>query len=357
MNQPRPQTGLAGTALTAVLIGFLLMWSLVFGRAEETNLKKDEELLFYPSVAQRVPGTTNEWRATIRGAVFELEKWRLLIAAFRKTIELRAEEFTDAEAKLFTNRARLFLVDNERRKRIFIRLGTNEFFIGKTSANGKFLGEIRFTATATNDYQAVTRPGETRRFPGALFLLEETGISVISDIDDTIKVTEVRDRRATLRNTFLREFQAVPGMAEFYQKLAREQQAAFHYVSASPWQLFQPLAAFINSNSFPAGTFALKQFRWKDRSFFSLFADPEKYKPGVIEPLLKQFPRRQFILVGDSGERDPEIYGALARAFPEQIKAIYIRDVTNEPETAPRYAEAFRDVPRATWQIFTNPPK
>jgi phosphatidate phosphatase APP1 len=115
----------------------------------------------------------------------------------------------------------------------------------------------------------------------------------------------VRDKEATLRNTFLREFQPVPGMAEFYQRLARsprtpslspspqpERPAKFHYISASPWQLYEPLAALVASNDFPAGTFELKEFRWKNRKFFSLFANPEKYKPGVIEPLLKQFPKR-----------------------------------------------------------------
>jgi phosphatidate phosphatase APP1 len=115
------------------------------------------------------------------------------------------------------------------------------------------------------------------------------------------------------------------------------------------------LATLVASNGFPAGTFELKSFRWKNRSFFSLFADPVKYKTGVITPLLKQFPQRKFILIGDSGERDPEIYGALARKFPEQIIGIYIRDVTNEPAEAVRYQEAFRDVLHSKWQIFREP--
>jgi phosphatidate phosphatase APP1 len=357
---------------------FAFMLSILFGRADETNLNVDEEIVFYPTVAQRIPGTTNAWRATIRGCVFEVEKWRLLIATFRKSIELKTDALTAEESALFTNRARLFLVDNERRKRIFIRLGTNELFIGKTTSNGRFQGEITFTTAEKNQFVACTRIDDSRKFFGCMFPLEEEGVSVISDIDDTIKITEVRDRRATLRNTFLREFQAVPGMAEFYQTLARNPltpsnekrdgvrsrsenpnapnaNVAFHYISASPWQLYTPLAQFIATNGFPAGTFELKQFRWKDRSFFSLFANPEKYKPSVIEPLLKQFPKRKFILIGDSGERDPEIYGALARKFPEQITRIYIRDVTNEAADSHRHKKAFREVPQAKWQIFQSP--
>ncbi len=130
-------------------------------------------------------------------------------------------------------------------------------------------------------FTAVLRPDDTRTFSGTLFPLEPEGVSIISDIDDTIKITEVRDKEATLRNTFLREFQPVPGMAEFYQALARrpltpslspsdggrvaegrvrgglagsgisKSNITFHYISASPWQLYEPLAAFVVTNGFP----------------------------------------------------------------------------------------------------------
>ena len=127
------------------------------------------------------------------------------------------------------------------------------------------------------------------------------------------------------------------------------------YVSASPWQLFLPLSEFVRSNGFPAGTFYLKNFRLKDRSFGSLFQNPEEYKPAVIEPLLKQFPNRRFVLVGDSGERDPEVYGALARRFPKQVMRIFIRNVTNEASGSERYERAFHDLPAARWQVFREP--
>lgn len=360
--------------LTAILTLTALNLSAV---ENWTNLKPDEQIVFYPTVAQRVPGKTNLWRAQIRGCVFEVEKRRLMVAAFKEALELKTEELTSAQSIVFAERARLFLVDHERGKKVFVRCGTNEFFVGKSGADGRFGAEVLLhdadlerrapprLAAPNPDQMAETGLGapftaalkadDARTFSSAIFPLEAEGLSVISDIDDTIKITEVRDKEATLRNTFLREFQAVPGMTELYQSLARSNGAAFHYISASPWQLYEPLATFIVSNGFPAGTFELKEFRWKNRTFFSLFASPEKYKPGVIEPLLKRFPKRKFILIGDSGERDPEIYGALARKFPEQITHIYIRDVTNETADSTRYQEAFRDVLRARWQIFRAP--
>ena len=87
----------------------------------------------------------------------------------------------------------------------------------------------------------------------------------------------------------------------------------------------------------------------------SLFQGPERYKTPVIEPLLQRFPGRQFVLVGDSGERDPEIYAALARKFPMQVTRICIRNVTNEPMGADRYKNAFRGLPPELWRVFRDP--
>ena len=145
------------------------------------------------------------------------------------------------------------------------------------------------------------RPGDDRRFASVAFLLADSGVSVVSDIDDTVKISEVRDKQKLLRNTFMHEFQAVPGMADTYRTWAAAG-AAFHYVSASPWQLFDPLDAFFKAASFPAGSLHLKQFRWKDSSFFSLFQDPVAYKKPIIAGLLTRYPHRRFVLVGDSGE-------------------------------------------------------
>lgn len=191
-------------------------------------------------------------------------------------------------------------------------------------------------------------------YGGQVHLLESTGLSVISDLDDTIKVSEVLDRDKLLRNTFLRPFVPVEGMADAYRAWMIHDGAQFHYVSSSPIQLYVPLSEFVQASSFPAGTFHLKEFRWKDESFFNLFASSVEHKLGVIEPILRRFPQRRFVLVGDSGEKDPEIYGALARDFPAQIFRVLIRDVTGDPRESDRYSNAFREVPDVKWSLFKN---
>jgi phosphatidate phosphatase APP1 len=201
---------------------------------------------------------------------------------------------------------------------------------------------------------AVLARTDTRNFCGEIHVLDDRGLSVVSDIDDTIKISEVRDRHALLLNTFCRPFKPAPGMAELYRGLAAED-VQFHYVSASPWQLYPCLAEFIHENGFPPGTFHMKNFRMKDSSFWALFGDPIDYKLRILMPLIDQSPHRQFILIGDSGEKDPEVYGELARTYPEQVKAILIRNVSGEQSDSRRFIGAFRNVSESKWQLFEEP--
>jgi phosphatidate phosphatase APP1 len=94
-----------------------------------------------------------------------------------------------------------------------------------------------------------------------------------------------------------------------------------------------------------------------DKTRYSLFENPQQYKPPLIEPILKSYPERKFVMVGDSGERDPEIYGDLARAYRKQVEHIFIRAVTSDSIRSARYAQAFRDLPASMWTLFHDPAK
>jgi phosphatidate phosphatase APP1 len=143
-------------------------------------------------------------------------------------------------------------------------------------------------------------------------------------------------------------------MAAAYRRWA-DSGAQFHFVSSSPWQLYEPLSQFLRDAGFPDATFHLKRFRIKDRSFLNLFVDPVESKQQAMVPLVEAYPQRQFVLVGDSGEKDPEVYGMLARRFPQRIAKIYIRNVTNEPADSARYRQAFEGLPADKWHIFDDP--
>jgi phosphatidate phosphatase APP1 len=330
---------------------------------EVSDINDDERVLFFSTVA-RLDDDGAAWNVPIHGWIFEPETDDALRgAALREFRDRLGLDPADASTRIFEERMRLFLVDNEGGKRIVVRIAGQQQALELSARGGHFTGIIEVPADAAAaqlvnggrfTYVAVTEAPKERRFEGVSYGLLPEGISVISDIDDTIKVSEVLDKRELIRNTFLREFRAVEGMAAAYSRWA-EQGAAFHYVSASPWQLYEPLSTFTREAGFPGGSFHLKQFRVKDSSFLSLLENPITYKLAVIEPLLAQFPKRRFILVGDSGEKDPEVYGILARRRPEQILRVYIRDVTGEPADGARYQEAFRELPPEKWRLFQEP--
>jgi phosphatidate phosphatase APP1 len=327
-----------------------------------SELKPDERVVLYPALAAR---TAAGWEVDLHGIVFEPERRRLLTAALRKSFDIDEQRLTSTEVAIFNERCRYFLVDNERGKKFTTMLGGQPLAFGTSAANGHFYSRYVWLTNRWTSLLAPTNGVSTTTisFPGAksrvapleIHFLEEQGVSVISDIDDTIKISEVLDKSALLENTFCRTFKPVEGMAGVYRGWERSLGAQFHYVTASPWQLYVPLSDFTRSNGFPTGTWHMKEFRVKDRSVFELFASPERYKPGMIEPLLRKFPKRQFVLVGDSGEKDPEIYGALARKHPDQIRRIFIRDVTGESAASPRYEKAFVRIPRENWQLFKDP--
>lgn len=334
--------------------------------APQSPIQADEEVVFFPTFGHQ-PSQDGQWRFPLHGWIFEPETGSVVrgaaIGGLRRALGVSEEE---SSGEVFRARARSFLVDNERGKDISILLGAGVYTLESSAANGHFQSELTLSEAEVQAlcseqsspdklrFRAVVRADDDRRFEGVIHLVPPDGLSVVSDIDDTVKVTGVGDKKQVLESTFLREFQAVPGMAALYAKWAAKG-VRFHYVSSSPWQLYPALAKFLEGAGFPEGSFHLKLFRPKDSTFFSLFASPEASKLAVLEPLVETFPRRRFVLVGDSGEKDPEIYGALARKYPAQIERILIRNVSKEPPTSERFLAAFQGLPRKVWLVFREP--
>ncbi|KAJ2595814.1 hypothetical protein GGF39_003682 [Coemansia sp. RSA 1721] len=162
---------------------------------------------------------------------------------------------------------------------------------------------------------------------GLAHLVEPQGVSVVSDIDDTIKASNITaEKRILLETVFARPLKAVPGMAELYRSWY-DSGCEFHYVSNSPWQLYPSLDDFFHSNKFPPGSAHLRSFDPNDLLSVSNYTGTPQLKRDTIEVLFKTFPHRKFVFVGDCGEHDLETYTDLARRFPDRVLRIYIRDV------------------------------
>lgn len=350
----------------ARFLTFLSVFPAAGGAAPYSNLRGDEEVALFPAWASR-NAADNGWEVSVRGCVYEPEPRKWTLGLMTQVLGTQLEELTEAEWSTLKERARSFMIDHQRRKRVVVRIADQTFDLGRTASNGQFqatvsLADSHFPSLvptdaprlAVVDLTLVLRPRDPRVFVGRAFLHGPRGITVISDIDDTVKVSNVTNRAQLLRATFMEPFRAVPGMATLYGGW-REAGADFAYISASPWQLLRPLSDLLETNGFPAGPFLLKNFRWRDRSFLALFQDPEEYKRNAIAPLLERYPQRQFILVGDSGERDPEAFGWLARQYPRQVVGIAVRDLTQEGADSPRYQAAFRGLPAGICVVFRDP--
>ena len=341
-----------------LLLGFRMLSSMSDARGAD-RIKSDERVLFFPAVASEDP-QTGRWTAEIHGWIYEPETddiaRRSMLAALKEIVDPDPQLTVEVGRRL-TERARLFVVDNERGKRIGIRIAGESVTLPASGVDGHFLGTVELTPEQIKGHAAngvitfhAENCGEVR-YEGTLRLLPVMGLMVISDIDDTIKVSEVLNKRRLLARTFLEEYEAVGGMAELYWTLD-ERGAAFHYISASPWQLFPSLEAFRSREKFPVATWTLKRLRLKDESLLELLASPEEYKIPLIEKELRKFPMRKFLLIGDDGEQDPEVYGEIARRHPEQIERIWIRQVPGSHGGDDRYANAFRDLPQRLWKSF-----
>ncbi|KAG5354528.1 Phosphatidate phosphatase APP1 [Yarrowia sp. B02] len=157
------------------------------------------------------------------------------------------------------------------------------------------------------------------------------GISLISDIDDTIKHTGVTgDKKAMIKNVFVKDLDglSIPGVVEWYNKLS-SLGVQTHYVSNSPWQLYPVIKEYLLMHGFPKGSIHLKDYAGV---LSQLFEAPAERKKFNLEQILRDFPQRRFILVGDSGEGDLEAYVELAKVYPQQVLGIYIRDITSDRE-------------------------
>jgi hypothetical protein len=182
---------------------------------------------------------------------------------------------------------------------------------------------------------------ESHSGSGRIRLIAPEGVSVVTDIDDTIKVSLIPgDKDEVLRRTLCRDFEAVEGMAKKYRESWPD--AAFHYVSGGPWQLYTPLRDFLieGAGGFPEGSFHLtyhpKNFLAEDtreiliETIAGSLGNTFSHKVKTIRTLMQRFPLRSFVLVGDSGEVDPEVYRQIKDEFPGRVQEIWIRDVLND---------------------------
>lgn len=265
------------------------------------------------------------------------------------------DESIDLESQkilhLALNAWKRFETDEIAHVAIRIKLPNNTIIKAKTDNNGYFkieenLVDLRALANSEGwvsfilSYDDVTierKITNNNTFPGELLIpSDHAEFGVASDIDDTILHTGVVSTlkwRVIYNSIFKNAKSRLPleGAAEFYHLLHRgasgENANPIFYVSHSPWNLYRYLELFLKQNNFPKGPILLRSLG----NFLRKKPEGEKpQKQKEILNLLKTYPELPFILIGDSGEHDPDIYIEIAELYPERIKAIYLRSVKHK---------------------------
>jgi phosphatidate phosphatase APP1 len=174
----------------------------------------------------------------------------------------------------------------------------------------------------------VVRKPEVRAIGRVLVPSPRARFGVVSDIDDTVVFSHVRNKLKMVLALALsnaRTRKPFKGVTAFYRALHAGVNPIF-YVSKSPWNLYAPLVEYLEHQGLPAGPLVLREFGLRMN---------RRHKTEAIEAILETYPRLPFVLIGDSGEDDARIYSDIGQRFPGRIRAVYIRSVSKRkiPQT------------------------
>lgn len=321
------------------------------------------KLYLFPTFASPDPRHENAWRVRVNGACLKPSnrklKRRVLTNVLRRLTDVPDEEL---ESELCRQRTEPFFLAGYRKRQINFRI--NDQLIParrKTKRTGQFRAKLVIPASdlsaetneqgifqlSAHDADSGLKAGDDLR----IRMIGPTGRSIISDIDDTIKFSDVENRAELLANTFTRPFRAIEGMPKVFQQ-AEQAGYDFHYVTASPWQLYEPLYQFLIDEAYPEGSMHFRTFRVSDHVLKKLGVIHRSGKAAAVRRILASFPGRKFTLIGDSGEKDIDIYARCFKAFPDRVERILIRLVKPDHRFCESVIEGQMILPERVFQVF-----
>lgn len=324
-----------------------------------SELKNDENVMFIPDFAYI--DKNGELLANIQVWVYEKERRLGFTTILAKYMDVNKSDLSKEELDRLYEMSSLFRVDSENNKNIKIKFANGQTFTMPETKNGgrsSITANLSLNTTDTSQngviiFNVIDSGNPASINDGISYFFTKTGISVITDVDDTIKDSNVLDKKELLKNTFLNEFKAIDKTNKLFLDLQEKNnnQVAFHYVSSSPIQLYPEIQKFLDTNAFPKGSVHLREVTGWDNI---LFSESREHKLSSIKRILNAYPEREFILVGDSGEADPEIYAQISNEYKDRITRVIIKDVTNEDKNSNRYQKLFKEFNDDFLQIITD---
>ena len=235
---------------------------------------------------------------------------------------------TTAARQQATRGWRRFLTTPIEDVEVEVELGGRTYLL--RTARGGYLDAVLPAELAPGWHEIAVRASDSRpTVVRACIIGPQPQLAIVSDIDDTVVVTHLPRPMIAAWNTFvLRESARTPvrGMAEFYRGiLDRHPGALVVYLSTGAWNVAPTLTRFLSRNGFPEGPLLLTDWGPTNSGWFR---SGRAHKQAVLRRLAREFPQVRWLLIGDDGQHDPQIYADFAREQPGHVAAVAIRQLT-----------------------------
>ncbi|KAI1441032.1 hypothetical protein F5Y02DRAFT_400868 [Annulohypoxylon stygium] len=218
-----------------------------------------------------------------------------------------------------------------------------------TGPNGGHLmaGNATSSIQALNMYTNGTNMGNA-----TAYLVPPEGFTIISDIDDILRVTKIYDPKEGLLNSFARAFTPWMDMPEIYANWsATIPNFHFHYLTTTPEQVTRNYMDFI-FKTYPLGSFDTRPLNFSDVSATL------SIRKALLDKIFQTFPQRKFVLIADTSNSDVmKDYPQMVKDYPGQVQCIFLRNTTatDSSDLFPYDTKGFKDIDQKQYMFFVTP--
>jgi phosphatidate phosphatase APP1 len=218
-----------------------------------------------------------------------------------------------------------------------------------TGPSGGYLlpGNGTTNIQALNYYVNGTDPGNA-----TAYLVPTHGITIISDIDDILRVTKIYKPAEGLLNSFARPFTPWMNMPEIYANWSRSiPDFHFHYLTTTPEQITPNYMDYIYK-TYPLGSFDTRPLNFSDVSATL------QIRKFLLEKIFQTYPNRKFVLVADTSNSDVmKDYPKMVTEFPGQVQCIFLRNTssTDSDDKFPYDTSGFKGLNQSMYMFFNVP--
>ncbi len=202
--------------------------------------------------------------------------------------------------------------------------------------------EKDFVIFQLREEEGVIPDKKQQQIPVFCFLSTHS-MGMISDIDDTILIshaTKIGKKfwLSIAKNAYTRR--PLPGISRLYKTFYNGGENPVFYVSSSDWNLYDMMQDFIRYRDLPQGSLLMHDLSINLKNFWKSGGGSHQHKLEKIEMLFSFYSGMKFVLVGDSGQKDPELYAEIIKKYPERVLAVYIREIKKDEAREKKLKEA-----------------